>query len=65
MAKWTHLSPSRTQKLSTSAAKIVNAKIARCRANMAHICESFFYFISYKVANQDKKNLLGSKQYLL
>jgi hypothetical protein len=33
MAKWTHLFPSRTQKLSTSAPKIVQcAKIGRCQA---------------------------------
>ena len=45
MAQWPHLYPSRTQKLSTVAAKIAQANLARCRVieSMVFHRSPFFY----------------------
>ena len=50
MAKWSHLFPSRTQKLSILAAKIAGhapVKIARCQVKKRHNICLFFIIIIY------------------
>ena len=74
IAEWTHLFPSRTQKLSTPAAKIARAKIARRQVREGRKIFSFFlyFFLSmasrltliiYKKQDWLKENNINSKSF--
>ena len=68
MAQWPHLYPSRTQKLSTVAAKIAQANLARCRVieSMVFHRSPFFYtFYGFRLTDAYIDIFLTNIEYLM
>ena len=68
MAQWPHLYPSRTQKLSTVAAKIAQANLARCRVieSMVFHRSPFFYsFYGFRLTHAYIDIFLTNIEYLM
>ena len=58
MAKWTHLYPSRTQKLSTLAVTIAApavVKITRCQVGLTIVGPFFCFFSCFPISSDDRE----------